>query len=266
MDCLYLLGSDPLSAYPDRPLVENALSSARLVVVQASHHSAATQHADIVLPGAAFGEETGTTMNNEGRIQWIREFREPTCNARRNSDILRSVAETFGNKLCGPTLEDTFSEIARLVPSFTGLSLADIGEAGALSTSPGHVTDALPGDLPRPPGVDRAWKGNGKLMLVTGECRFHAGYVSEYSATLSAITAQAYVEIADSDCQALGLEPGELAIVRSPHGETTLKVKANRKFPPGLAFIPENFASQRLNLLFKQGEFSCPVEILPNDT
>jgi NADH-quinone oxidoreductase subunit G len=266
MDCIYLLGSDPLSAYPDRPLVEKALSSTSLVVVQASHHSASTQCADIVLPAAAFGEETGTVTNNEGRIQLARKFRAPIGKARCNSDILRQVAETFDYTLCGPKLEDTFSEIARLVPSFTGLSLADIGEEGALSTSPGLIKNDVPGDLPLPFGIDRVWKSDGKLTLVTGECRFHAGYVSEHSATLSSITAHAYVEIADSVCQALGLKSGEMARVRSPHGETTLKIKSSKKFPPGLAFIPDNFASQRLNQLFKQGEFSCPVEILSNET
>jgi NADH-quinone oxidoreductase subunit G len=266
IDCLYLLGSDPLSTYPDRTLVENALSSVGLVVVQASHHSATTQVADIILPAAAFGEETGTVTNNEGRIQLAGKIRAPVGEAHRNADILRQVTETFGYKLCGPKLEDTFSEIARLVPSFTGLSLADIGEDGAFSARPGHIKSDLPGDLPLPSGVDRAWENDGKLMLVTGECRFHAGYVSEHSATLSAITAQAYVEIADSVCKKLGLKPGEMTRVRSPHGEMTLKVKTNKQFPPELAFIPENFASQHLNQLFKQGEFSCPVEILSNET
>ncbi|MES0883982.1 NADH-quinone oxidoreductase subunit NuoG [Roseibium sp. SCP14] len=263
--CLYLLGSDPVSTYPDRSLVEKAMSSAGFVIAQASHHSETTQLADIILPGAAFGEETGTMTNNEGRMQLSREFRPPIGNARRNSDILNQIAEVLGHKLSGSKLEDTFAEIAQLVPSLEGMSLADIGDEGLLCTSQGQTEDGQFKELPLPSRVDRSWNSNGKLTLVTGESRFHASYVTEHSATLSSISSQAYVEIADTVCQELGLKTGELVTLRSPHGETTLQVKTNRQFPPGLAFVPENFARQRLNELFKNGEYSSPVDIIPNE-
>ena len=263
MDCLYLLGEDLISSYPDRPLAEEALSSAQFVIAQASHHSPTTRLVDVVLPGAAFGEETGTMVNNEGRVQLSREFRPPIGNARRNSDILRQMANVFGNEISGQRQEDTLAEMAQLVPSFDGLSLAGIGHQSPLCAPPGSTQNAPLQDLPLPGRVQRDRNESGRLTLVTGESRFHAGYSSEHSATLSSISPQAYVEVADTVCQELGLKPGDLATLRSPYGEMNLQVKSNRYFPPGLAFVPENFAHQRLNELFRNGEFSCPVDILP---
>ena len=264
MDVLYLLGSDPLSAYPDRDLVEKALSSVGLLVVQAAHQSATTAHAHIVLPGAAFGEETGTVISNEGRIQSIREIRRPFGKARRNLDILSQVAETFDCDLGAATPQEAFAEFAQLVPSFRGLSLADIGEAGALTAPTARVGGGEPDGLAMPPGSDDSRVGHGKLMLVTGDCGFHSGYASERSTTLSGIVKESYMEIGFTEGQAMGLAQGDDVIVRSRRGEIRVRLRLNKRFPPGLAFIPENFAGQHLNQLFSQGEYPCPVEILPD--
>ena len=101
-------------------------------------------------------------------------------------------------------------------------------------------------------------------MLVTGDCGFHSGYVSELSTTLSDIVGESYVEIGLAEGQALGLAQGDVVIVRSGRGETRVRLRLNKQFPPGVAFIPENFAKQNLNRLFSRGEYPCPVDILPD--
>ena len=266
MDCLYLLGSDPLSAYLDRNLVEKALSSVGLLVVQAAYHSATTAHANIVLPGATFGEETGTMISNDGRVQMMRQVRRPLGNARRNLDILRQVAESFDYDLGVTAPQNAFAEFAQLAPSFRGLSFTDIGEAGALTVPAESVGGDEPDELPVPPRSDGAQLDQGKLMLVTGDCGFHSGYASERSTTLSSILGEAYVEIGHADGEAMGLAQGDGVIVRSRRGETRTKLRLSKHFPPGVAFIPENFAGQLLNRLFSQGEYPCPVDILPDHT
>ena len=264
MDMLYLLGSDPVAAYADRDLVEKALSSVGLLVVQAAYRSATTAQADIILPGAAFGEETGTVIGNEGRVQMSREIRRPLGDARRNMDILRQVGEAFDCDLGVATRQEAFTEFARLVPSFRGLSLDDIGEAGALTAAAPRGGDGEPDGLPMPARSDGSRRDDGKLMLVTGDCGFHSGYVSELSKTLSDIVGESYVEIGLAEGQALGLAQGDAVIVRSGRGETRVRLRLNKQFPPGVAFIPENFAKQNLNRLFSRGEYPCPVDILPD--
>jgi len=263
MDFLYILGSDPLSTHPDRNLVEAALSSVGLLIVQAAHHSVTTAQADIVLPGAAFAEEAGTVVNNEGRVQMTREVRRPIGHARRNLNILMQVAETFDCDLGVTTQQETFAEIVQLVPSFGGLSLADIDMVGAFTISAKSADSDETGELPFPSRSKETQLDHHRMMLITGDCGFHSGYTSERSATLSGIVGEACMEIGLADSQAMGFAEGDRVIVRSSRGEMQVKLRLNKRFPPGLAFIPENFASQQLNQLFSQTEYPCSIDIRP---
>ena len=161
------------------------------------------------------------------------------------------------------TPEKAFAEFAQLVPSFRGLSFAEIGEDGALTVTAERVHGGEPDELEIPPHREAAEFDHGKLMLVTGDCGFHSGYTSEHSATLRDILTEAYVEIGLAEGEAMGFAQGDDVIVRSHRGETHAKLRLNKQFPPGVVFIPENFARQHLNRLFSQGEYPCPVDILP---
>ena len=99
------------------------------------------------------------------------------------------------------------------------------------------------------------------LQLITGNCLFHNGYVSERSETLNSVADDPFIEMSAQDAARLGLSDGDQMLVRSARGELTAKLKVNRRFPDGLAFVPENYRALRLNSLMRRGEYPCPVEI-----
>ena len=101
-----------------------------------------------------------------------------------------------------------------------------------------------------------------RLALVTGDCRFHSGYLSRHSANLATLPVEPYVELSVRAGAELGLADKTEVIVRSAHGETRAQLKLNRRFPDGLVFVPENFAELRLNRLLREGDYPCPVEVL----
>ncbi|MGO7522394.1 molybdopterin-dependent oxidoreductase, partial [Rhizobium brockwellii] len=82
MGALYIVGTDPLVAYPDRDFATRALGAADLLIVQDAFLTDTAGMAEVVLPAAGYGEESGTFTNNEGRIQNVRKFREPVFEAR----------------------------------------------------------------------------------------------------------------------------------------------------------------------------------------
>lgn len=92
MGVLYVVGSDPMMSYPDREFVERALGAASLLIVQEAFFTDTAGLADVVLPAAGYGEESGTFTNNEGRIQALRKFREPPFDARSNLAIFDFIA------------------------------------------------------------------------------------------------------------------------------------------------------------------------------
>ncbi len=73
LDVLILLGADPINDCPDADLARRALAGARRIISIDTLPSESTQQADLVLPAAAFGEQSGTTTNLEGRVSRLNQ-------------------------------------------------------------------------------------------------------------------------------------------------------------------------------------------------
>lgn len=258
LDVLYVAGGDPLLSYPDGGLVESALSKVGLLIVQDAFMTGTARLADVVLPAATFAEEAGTFTNNEGKVQKLRPIRRPAFEAKPNAEIFALVAQALGCDLGPVSADAVFAEIARLVPSYRGLSHDGLGDDGSYTRTPPEEGDG--GDLDDPPlAPPRRAKG---LELVTGDSMFHSGYLSGNSRVLGNLSAEAYVEMNPEDAAGLELADGAGVIVRSVRAEMKARLKLNKRFPAGVVYVPENFADAPLNRLLKQGEYPCPVEVL----
>ncbi|WP_049732364.1 NADH-quinone oxidoreductase subunit NuoG [Rhizobium ecuadorense] len=260
MGALYIAGTDPLISYPDRAFVQRALGAADLLIVQDAFLTDTAGLAEVVLPAAAYGEEPGTFTNNEGRIQKVRKFRELVFEARGNLAIFDFIAALRNQGLQPSTQGEIFDEIARLVPLCQGLTEDGLGADGAFTKA---VPTAPTGLFPAPPPVPTAAD---RLMLITGDCLFHNGYLSERSDILNTVANDPYVAMSAEDAAELGLSDGDQVIVRSAQGELTAQLKVDRRFPKGLVFVPENYRVLRLNSLMRRGEYPCPVEIQKDHT
>jgi NADH-quinone oxidoreductase subunit G len=256
MGALYIAGSDPLIAYPDREFVARALGATDLLIVQDTFLTDTAGLAEVVLPAAGYGEETGTFTNNEGRMQKVRKFREPAFEARGNLAIFDFVAALRNRTLQPSTQGEIFAEIAHLVPAYQGLTQDGLGADGAFTKAapPPEPANEFFAPPPAPKAADR-------LMLVTGDCLFHNGYLSEHSEILNSVADDPYVEMSVQDATQLGLSDRDQVVVRSAQGELTAKLKVNRRFPTGLVFVPENYRALRLNRLMRRGEYPCPVDV-----
>ena len=61
VDVLWLLGADEFDA--------SAIAPETFVIYQGHHGDRGAARADVVLPGAAYTEKSGTYVNTEGRVQ-----------------------------------------------------------------------------------------------------------------------------------------------------------------------------------------------------
>ncbi|MGZ9722020.1 NADH-quinone oxidoreductase subunit NuoG [Rhizobium miluonense] len=257
MGALYIAGADPLIAYPDRDFVTQALGAADLLIVQDAFLTDTAGLAEVVLPAAGYGEESGTFTNNEGRTQKVRKFREPAFEAQGNLAIFDFVAALRNQALQPATQGEIFDEIVRLVPAYHELTPEALAADGAFTKA---VPTPPGGELFAPPSVPKAVD---RLMLVTGDCLFHNGYLSERSEILNTVADDPYVEMSVQDAAQLGLSDRDQVVVRSAQGELTAKLKVNKRFPMGVVFVPENYRALRLNGLMRRGEYPCPVEVHP---
>ncbi len=94
--------------------------------VYVGHHGdAGAKAADVVLPGAAYSEKSGTYVNLEGRVQRGDRAVFPPGDAREDWSIFRALSEVMGHKLPFDTLDQLRAEMAKAVPALGAEGLAN---------------------------------------------------------------------------------------------------------------------------------------------
>jgi len=88
------------------------------------HGEAGAAVADVILPGAAYTEKSGTWVNLEGRVQRGERAVFPPGDARDDWTILRALSDVLGHKLPFDTLPELRVAMAAEVPALGQLGLA----------------------------------------------------------------------------------------------------------------------------------------------
>ena len=66
------------------------------MVYQGTHGDRGAHRADVILPGAAYTEKSGTYVNTEGRVQLANRAAFPPGDAREDWAILRALSDVLG--------------------------------------------------------------------------------------------------------------------------------------------------------------------------
>jgi len=88
LDVVYLLGADEIEIAPGA-----------FVIYQGSHGDSGAHRADVILPGAAYPEKSGTYLNTEGRVQVADRASFPPGDAREDWAIIRALSDVLGHRL-----------------------------------------------------------------------------------------------------------------------------------------------------------------------
>ena len=96
---LLLWNVDPISEFPDRDFVENALNNLELLIVFDSFDTDSAKLADIVIPVATHFEESGTYTTTDGILQPAESLLTPPGYARDSSLIFKEIVSIFGEKI-----------------------------------------------------------------------------------------------------------------------------------------------------------------------
>ncbi|WEW56327.1 ndufs1 NADH-ubiquinone oxidoreductase subunit [Emydomyces testavorans] len=119
---IWLLGADEIS--------EANIPKGAFVVYQGHHGDRGAELADVVLPGAAYTEKSGTYVNTEGRVQMSRAATSLTGAAREDWKIIRAVSEFLGAPLPYDDIEMLRDRMEEINPA---LRRYDIVEPTSLS-------------------------------------------------------------------------------------------------------------------------------------
>src|SRR5271163_3480554 len=134
LDVLFNLGADEIEIQPGA-----------FVVYIGTHGDKGAHRADVILPGGAYTEKTGTYVNLEGRPQFAERAIFPPGDAREDWAILRALSEAVGAKLPFDSQSQLRAALARahphlaqidVVPPADGAVLGAIGDAGEIGSAP----------------------------------------------------------------------------------------------------------------------------------
>jgi NADH dehydrogenase (ubiquinone) Fe-S protein 1 len=125
---IWLLGADEIKP--------EDIPSGAFVIYQGHHGDQAAQYADVVLPGAAYTEKSGTYVNVEGRVQLTRAATSLPGVAREDWKIIRAASEFLGHTLPYDSLAGVRDRMEQISPALTRYDVvepATFGQMGAKS-------------------------------------------------------------------------------------------------------------------------------------
>ncbi|OMJ95500.1 hypothetical protein SteCoe_1096 [Stentor coeruleus] len=105
---VYLLGADN---FRPEEIPEDAF-----VIYQGTHGDEGAYRANLILPGAAYTEKSGTYVNIDGRVVMGRLATSPPGQGRSDWEILRALSEVMGHTLPYDDLQEIRYRIAELAP------------------------------------------------------------------------------------------------------------------------------------------------------
>jgi NADH-quinone oxidoreductase subunit G len=106
------------------------LGKLEMLIVSDILPNGTTAKAHYVLPGCAHAEKRGSFTNTKGRVQKFMQAVQPPGDARAEWDFLHDLVFNVTGKNGFLTIEGLFNEMAKEVPAFSGLTWANLGDAG----------------------------------------------------------------------------------------------------------------------------------------
>ncbi len=265
---LYIMGENPIISDPDVAHAEDWFLGLEFLAVQDLFLTESARCADVVLPGASFAEKDGTFVNTERRIQLSRKAVDPPGQARGDLDIVIDLSRRLGVPTPYQTAAEVFDEIARVTPSWRGVSHARLAERiGGLQYPVPEATHE---------GTDflfdeRFPTADGKAVMVATEYlppaelpdaeypfflntgrqmyHWHTGTMTRRSTALDARESTATVELNPADAAELGVADGEEVVITSRRNNIRIAVRLSDRVARRQIFIPMHYREAAANLL-----------------
>ncbi|QGN53598.1 formate dehydrogenase subunit alpha [Novosphingobium sp. Gsoil 351] len=285
---IYIQGEDILQSDPNTHHVAAGLKAMDCVIVHDLFLNETANYAHVFLPGSTFLEKDGTFTNAERRIQPVRKVMEP-ANGYEDWQVTQLLANAMGLGWSYTHASQIMDEVARLTPSFAGVSFARLDECGSLQWP---VNEAYPDGAPVM-HVDSFASGKGKfvvtdyvptdektgprypLLLTTGRILSHYNVGAQTRRTDNVVWhPEDLLEMHPADAENRGLKSGDWTRLTSRTGETTLRVLVTDRVAPGVVYTTFHHPATQANVVtteFSDWATNCPeykvtaVQVMPSN-
>jgi formate dehydrogenase major subunit len=272
---MYVQGEDFVQSDPNTHHVSAAMASLECVVVQDLFLNETAKFAHVFLPGSSFLEKDGTFTNAERRTSRVRRIMEPLAGYQ-DWEITCLLSEALGYPMRYAHAGEILEEIARLTPTFAGMSFEKIDRLGSIQWP---CNDAAPEGTPTM-HVGQFVRGKGKfwpteyvptservtsrfpLILTTGRILTQYNVGAQTRRTGNIVWhAEDVLEIHPHDAEVRGISDGDWVGLTSRAGETVLRARVSEKIAPGVVYTTFHFPETNANVVTTENSdwaTNCP--------
>ncbi len=272
---LYVQGEDIAQSDPDTAHVTAALTSLECLVVQDLFLNETAKFAHVFLPGSSFLEKDGTYTNAERRISRVRKVMPPLAGLA-DWETTVALANAMGYALHYDHPSQIMDEIARLTPTFAGVSYEKIDRLGSLQWP---CNDAAPGGTPTM-HIDEFVRGKGHfvvtayvptterstrefpLILTTGRILSQYNVGAQTRRTANVLWHQEdRLEIHPHDAEQRGIRQDDWVSIVSRSGNTALRATLTDRIQPGVVYTTFHFPESGANVITTENSdwaTNCP--------
>ncbi|MGE0858047.1 MAG: formate dehydrogenase subunit alpha [Gammaproteobacteria bacterium] len=260
---LYVQGEDIAQSDPDTQHVTAALEAMECVIVQDLFLNETAKFAHIFFPGSSFLEKDGTFTNAERRISRVRKVMPP-LGGKADWEVTVDLSNALGFPMHYTHPSQIMDEIARLTPSFTGVSYARLDALGSIQWP---CNDESPAGTPTmheveftrglgrfmlTPFVPSRERANDKfpLILTTGRILSQYNVGAQTRRTQNSLWhAEDRLEIHPHDAEMRGIQDGDWCGIKSRSGETVLRARVSEAVQPGVVYTTFHFPESGANVI-----------------
>jgi len=272
---LYCQGEDIAQSDPNTHHIEAALKAMECIVVQDIFLNETAKFAHVFLPGSTFLEKNGTFTNSERRISMVRKIMPPKS-GKEDWEITVALANALGYPMKYSHPSEIMDEIARLTPTFSGVSYARLEQLGSIQWPCNeHAPDGTP-----TMHVDQFVRGKGyfavtgfvptserstrkyPLLLTTGRILSQYNVGAQTRRTKNTAWAdQDLLEIHPVDAQDRGIRNADWVGIQSRAGNTVLRAVVTERVQPGVVYTTFHFPLTGANVVTTENSdwaTNCP--------
>ena len=260
---IYVQGEDIAQSDPNVQHVTAGLAAMECVVIQDLFLNETAKYGHVFLPGASFLEKDGTFTNAERRINRVRQVMAP-LSGKHEWQITCELAQALGYDMSYSHPSEIMDEIARLTPTFSGVSYQRLDELGSIQWP---CNEKAPQGTPLM-HIDRFVRGKGKfmitdyvpteeragprfpLLLTTGRILSQYNVGAQTRRTENSRWHQEDVlEIHPFDAESRGIKSGDLVSVASRAGDISLHAEITDRVQPGVVYTTFHHAVTGANVI-----------------
>jgi formate dehydrogenase major subunit len=272
---LYIQGEDIAQSDPDTQHVTAGLKAMEFVVIQDIFLNETAKYAHVFLPGSSFLEKDGTFTNAERRINRVRKVMPP-LGGLADWEVTIALSNALGYPMCYTHPREIMDEIARLTPTFAGVSYDKLDQLGSVQWP---CNEAAPAGTPMM-HVDRFVRGKGKFMitdfvpteertgprfpliLTTGRIlsQYNVGAQTRRTEN-SRWHEEDVLEIHPFDAENRGILDGDLVSLESRSGDIALRALISERMQPGVVYTTFHHAKTGANVIttdYSDWATNCP--------